>query len=284
MKKVAIVQSGDFFTPQLQELYLEKIPLLTSLNAKEIYNFIRKNALKKYIFKFILDVNSGVLDELIDYVSLKKKSKSKNVSILNNCTFIATRSNANSIREKKNLKDMDIYFTLTPIGEILKDYSDNRMFVVSDSKTPYYNQIYNFKNSNNYRLSELTVEILNEYKGNSISCALNTPDEYKKYVELIIKSNYRKILQFIEINHLGILKPLGNVIVNINNISAGSGITGNILEYPGLTVFKIYENTSLMLAYQTSQWNAFIKNKIVSKKKTSQYGKLITYLNSNDLK
>lgn len=277
MKRVAIVQTEKYFTPELQKKYLEGIPLLTSNNFKDVYAFIIKNAKKKCIFKFVLDIDSGVLDKLIDYISLKKKSKSKNVAIVDKCIFMATRSNASSVREKKNLKDMNLYFTLTTIGEILKDYYDNRIFVISDSETPYYDEIYRFKNSSNsnknYRLSDLTVDILNEYKGSSITCALNTESEYKKYVDLILESNYRKFLQFIEVNHLGILKPVENVMFSLNNINAGSGIVGNFLEYPGLSIFNIYENTSLMLAYQTTQWNAFIKNKLVSNK-ISNYGKL----------
>jgi len=276
MKKAAIIQSGVFFTPDLQDTYLEGIPLLTSDNVKEVYTFIIKNAKKKCIFKFVLDINSGLLNDLIDYISLKKKSKTKNVSLLNKCIFMATRSNATSIREKKNIKDINVYFTLTTVGEIFKDYYDNRIFVISDAKTPYYNEIYDFKNSNNYRISDITVDILNDYKGSSIACALQTIDEYKKYVDLILKSNYRRMLQFIEVDHLETLKPLENIMYNLNNINAGSGIVGNTLEYPGFTILKIYENTSLILAYQTAQWNAFIKNKVVSIKK-SNYGKLISY-------
>ena len=78
MKKVAIVQSEEFFTPKLQKKYLEGIPLLTSNNFKDVYTFIIKNAKKKCIFKFVLDINSSVLDKLVDYISLKKKSKSFN--------------------------------------------------------------------------------------------------------------------------------------------------------------------------------------------------------------
>lgn len=282
MKKAAIIQSEKFFTPELKDIYLQDIPLLTSNNFKEVYAFIIKNAKKKYIFKFVLDINSGVLDNLINYISLKKKYKAKSFSTIKKCIFMATRSNATSVRENKNLKNINLYFTLTTIGEILKDYYDNRMFVISDSKTPYYDEIYHFKNSSNgnknYRLSDLTVDILNEYKGSSITCALNTQSEYKKYVDLILESNYRKFLQFIEVNHLEILKPLKNIMFSLNNINAGSGIVGNFLEYPGLSIFNIYENTSLMLAYQTTQWNTFIENKIVSNK-ISNYGKLIELVN-----
>jgi hypothetical protein len=150
------------------------------------------------------------------------------------------------------------------------------MFIVSNSPNPFFSQIYNFK-SNNYRISELTVDILNNYKGDIMTCAFNSDDEYKRYVDLILESNYRKFLQFIEVNHLGILKPLENVMFSLNNINAGSGIVGNFLEYPRLSIFNIYENTSLMLAYQTTQWNTFIKNKLVSNK-ISNYGKLINLI------
>lgn len=280
MKKVALIQDDEHFTPALQELYLQNIPVLTSKDAKEIYKFIKKNAQKKCILKYVLDVNSGVLNQLIDYISLKK-DKCTCCSIIDKCTLIATRSNANSVRDKNMLKGTNIYFTLTPIGEILKDYYDNRIFVVSDTQTPYYNEIYNFKNTNNYKLSELTIDILNQYKGTSITCALDTPDEYSKYVSLILQSNYRRILQFFEINYLDIVKPLYKVMFSMNNISAASGIVGNILEYPGLDIFKIYENSSLMLINQASLWEMFIKNKIVSNK-VCDYSKLITYLDSND--
>lgn len=281
MKKVAIVQSREYFTPDLQDTYLEDIPLLTSDNVEKIYAFILKHAQKKCIFNFVLDIDSGVLDKLIDYISLKKKNKSKNVSILNKCIFMATRSNATSIREKKNLKDINIYFTLTTIGEVLKYYYDDRMFIVSDSTTPYYNELYSFKN-NNYRIKDLTVSILNEYKGISIACALSTVDEYKKCVELILQSNYRKFLQFIEVEHLETLKPLDNKMYNLNNVYPSSGIVGNTLEYPKLAILKIYENTSLMLAYQSAHWKSFIKHKLVSKK-ICNYGRIISVIINNEI-
>lgn len=46
MKRVAIVQTEKYFTPELQKKYLEGIPLLTSNNFKHVYAFIIKNAKK----------------------------------------------------------------------------------------------------------------------------------------------------------------------------------------------------------------------------------------------
>ena len=283
MKKAAIIQSGNFFTPELKDIYLQDIPLLTSYDIKEIYAFIIKKSKKNCIFKFVLNIDSGILIRLINYISLKKKYKAKSFSTIKKCTFIATRSNADYVREKNNIKGINLYFTLTTIGEILQDYSDNRIFIVSNDKSPFFDQIYSFKNTNNYRISDITVDILNQYKGNSIACALNSEDEYKTLVDLILKSNYKKILQFIEVSYLGILKPLWPLMFSFNNINAGSGILGNMLSYPQLNDFKIYENTSLMLVYQSSNWDSFIKYKIVSKNK-SKYGKILTYLNENDFK
>ena len=265
MKKVAFIQSDEFFNQALQDQYLHNIPVLTSTDAKEIYKFIKKNALKKCILKYVLDINSNVLDKLIDYISLKR-DKCSCCSIIDKCTLMATRSNATNVREKNILKKTNIFFTLTTIGIILNTYTDNRLFVVSNTQSPYYNEIFNFKKTNNFRISDLTVDILNQYKGSSITCALDTPAEYTKYVSLILQSNYRRFCQFFEINYLEIVKSLDKVVFNINNISAGSGLVGNILDYPELNIFKIYENTSLMLILQASIWEIFIKNKIVSNK------------------
>ena len=176
-EKVAIVQSELFISQELKDAYLDDISILTSKNIKEIYKFIIRNALKKCIFKFILDIDSGVLDKLIDYISSKKELKSKNVSILKKCTFMATRSNATSVRKKKNLRDVKLYFALTTLGEILKDYDDDRLFIVSDADTPYYKEVYHFKPTNNYKISNITLDVLNKYKGSSITCVLNTKDE-----------------------------------------------------------------------------------------------------------
>jgi hypothetical protein len=280
MTKAAIIQSQQFFTKELQKEYLGLTPLYTSNDEKKIYNFIIKNAKKKCIFKFVLDVDSGVLDKFIDYISFKKKSKSKYVSILDNCTFIATRSNATSIREKKNLKHMNIYFTLTTVQELLRDYNDGRLMVVSNTNTPYYDEIYNFKNTNMYRLSDLTVKILNEYTGSTITSALNNAEEYKHFVSLILKSKYRKIVQFFEVYYLEELKPLKKVVFSMNSITAGSGLSSDLLKYNKIKFYNMYENTALTLAGEPDSWIFLIRNNIISSKKCT-FGKLINIINDN---
>lgn len=261
-KEVAIIQSESFISRELQNTYLDSTAILTSKSIKVIYKFITTNALKKCIFKFILDIDSNVLDKLIDYISCKKELKSKSVSILKKCTFMATRSNATSVRKKKNLRDMKLYFTLTSLDEILKDYNDNTLFIVSNENTPYYNEVYHFKHINNYRVLNITLDVLNKYKGSSITCVLNTKDEYQHVVNLILQSKYKGTVQFFEVYFTEIIGLLRN---SMNSVSAGTCISGNYLDYPELKYYNTYENTSLMLACNTSLWSLLIKNKLVSK-------------------
>jgi hypothetical protein len=283
MKKVALIQNEQFFTPALQKLYLANIPVLTSKDVKEIYKFIIKNAKKNCILKYVLNINSGELDQFIDYISLKKE-KGTICCLINKCTFIATRSNATSVRKKNILKGTNIYFTLTPISEILNNIKDDRMFIVSDTQNPYYDEIYNFKKTNNYRISEITDDILNQYTeyGSAITCALNSQAEFSNLVSLILKSKYRRLLQFIEIKNLDIIKPLINVMFTNTNTISGSGIIGNIFRYPEFNIDKMYENTSLMLVNLVSEWGALIKNELVSKK-ICNYGIVIFYLNNSNI-
>lgn len=58
-------------------MYLGNISLLTSIDVVEIYKFIKINACKNNIYKYVLYINSGVLDKFIDYIYDKKKNLNK---------------------------------------------------------------------------------------------------------------------------------------------------------------------------------------------------------------
>ena len=101
-------------------------------------------------------INSGTLKNL-------------NILIQNNirldkCIFFATLSNADSIR---NVIAENIYFSLSSLSIVLKGFlnipPNYVMTIVSDENTPYYNQIYNTGPKPVYRISELTVEKVNEF-------------------------------------------------------------------------------------------------------------------------
>ena len=68
MKRVALIQSQNSFTDELNKKYLGNIQILTSVNAVEIYKFIKKNANQNCILHYVLHINSGVLSNFIDYI------------------------------------------------------------------------------------------------------------------------------------------------------------------------------------------------------------------------
>jgi hypothetical protein len=183
MKKVALIQSELTFTPELKKKYLDNIPLLTSTNVENIYKFIKNNANNKNIYKYVLYLNSNVTSELIDYLYIKKKKSSKAKKMLSKCILVATLSNADVVRQKNIEKKTNIYFSLSPISIVLSAFNaipPNRlMLVVSDAINPYYERIYNKDITPKYKISQLTVEKINQFAlmGSNITMALNTPSQ-----------------------------------------------------------------------------------------------------------
>jgi len=204
MKKVALVQSLNTFTNQLNEKYLGNIPILTSVNPIEIYKFIKQNSNKNCIFKYILHVNSLVLNNFIDYIYNKKNKSINAVSLLNKCILVATYSNADSVRAKNIQYKTNILFSLSPLSEIIKSYlgypNDKAMLVVSDQSTPYYDQIFESEIIPKYRISDVTVDKINNFTKTAIIMivALNSLEEVKLLTDLILQSNYFQVVASIE--------------------------------------------------------------------------------------
>lgn len=271
MKKVALVQSEEYFTNELNNKYLGNISILTTVDPEEIYKFIKRTVKKKCIYKYVLHINSGVLDNFIDFIYDKKNKSCKAKSLLTKCTFVATYSNADGVREKNIQKKTNIYFSLSPISSVLKIFkgvpSGKYMLIVSDTNTPYYNQIYNTDINPKYRISDpnLTVETINNFniEGGLISVALDTNKEYTKFTNLILSSNWRKAISVIEIGNNIILK-LKNIVAQIHCPSSGLSITGDIYYYSELNNLLLYENCATILVNEYKLWKQFIKKKIIS--------------------
>lgn len=270
MKKVALIQSELTFTPELKKKYLDNIPLLTSTNVENIYKFIKNNANNKNIYKYVLYLNSNVTSELIDYLYIKKKKSSKAKKMLSKCILVATLSNADVVRQKNIEKKTNIYFSLSPISIVLSAFNaipPNRlMLVVSDAINPYYEQIYNIDITPKYKISQLTVEKINQFAlmGSNITMALNTPEEYEKITQLILQSNFTRQLSVIEIKYVNILSPLFNKLSSITTSSSGVALCGNVNTYNDLNKYLLYPNDALMLIYLYKEWEKFIKRNIIS--------------------
>jgi len=270
MKKVAFIQSEFAFTPELKKKYLDNILLLTSTNVENIYKFIKKNANNKNIYKYVLYLNSKVTSELIDYLYIKKKKSSKAKKMLSKCILVATLSNADVVIQKNIEKKTNIYFSLSPISIVLSAFNGippNRlMLVVSDTTSPYYEQIFNINITPKYKISQLTVEIINQFAltGSNITMALNTPEEYEKITQLILQSNFTRQLSVIEIEYVNILSPLFNKLSSITTSSSGVALCGNVNIYNDLNKYLLYQNNALMLVYLYKEWENFIKRNIIS--------------------
>lgn len=270
MKKIALIQSEFTFTPELKKKYLDNIPLFTSTNVNNIYKFIKKNANNKNIYKYVLYLNSNVTNELIDYLYIKKKKSSKAKKMLSKCILVATLSNADVVRQKNIEKKTNIYFSLSPISIVLLVFNEippNRvMLVVSDVTSPYYEQIYNINITPKYKISQLTVENINQLAltGSNITIALNTPEEYEKITQLILQSNFTRQLSVIEIEYVDLLRPLFNKLSSIITISSGVALCGNVNIYNDLNKYLLYPNDALMLIYLYKEWKNLIKKNIIS--------------------
>jgi hypothetical protein len=293
MKKVALIQSDFFFTNELKKKYLGNIPLLTSTDVAQIYRFIKKNAEKKLIFKYILHIDSGVLDKFIDYIYEKKNSKCKCISenakkLLSKCILIATYSTADSVREKNIQKNTNIYFSLTPLSSILEKLADydepNRgMLVVSDTDTPYFNQIYSLNTPTKYRISELNIDIMNEFSktGLVLIFAGEYRKDYQTIVDLIINSNFKQIFTLIEIPKMFLneLEPIVNKVppIPMRIRYSGVGICGDINKYKDLNNIELYDNNVAVLINTYKFWKNYINNNLISIKNPNYNYQIYSY-------
>lgn len=272
MKKVALIQSKKFFTRELKEKYLGNIPICTTVNHVKIFNFIKQNANEKGIFKYILHINSDVLDKFIDYI-YKQKNKSKTVkALLSKCTLVATYSNADSVRVKNIKKNTNIYFSLSPVSEVIKSYlgypPNRAMLVVSNLETPYYDQIYDSDIIPKYRISDLTVDKINNFAKTAIIMivALDTLEETKSLTELILQSNYSQVVASIESVGVEELLRVKNKVSSLFIRSSGVGIWGNVEKYVGLNKYDGYEICAAVLLDTSKLWKEYIRKHIISVK------------------
>ena len=278
MKKIGLIQSQVMFTDELRERYLGDISLLTSSNIDEIYSFIRNNAKVNSIFKYVLHIDSGVLDQFIDFIHNRKQNFLSTRRFLSKCTFVATISNADSIRAKNIEKETGIYFSISPLSKLLVGYNsiprERHLFIVSDRITPFFNQVMEVDFKFKYRLSNVTVEIINEFireTNGSMSIFLNDSEEVVRFVNLVVQSQFRRAIYATEINNFELFRPLFTKVSLILSDSSGSGICGNIKKYADLNNFVLYENTAAVLVNSHEYWDELINNHVISKE-LADYG------------
>ena len=300
--KVAFVQSEPIFEDdtRIEYLKIKKSQLLTlnpanlnDNNEVKVFNFIKKHASENKIYNFVLHIDSGTLSKLIDYMAERKK-KSRNVcKLLKKCTLVATYSNADYVRQQNLDKKTKIYFSLSPLSVLLDSVpngslktdvitddsvirSKEIMVIVSDSQTPFYDQI--IRNFNTLtttvdlmRMSELKTNEgkakLNDFAdkdGYLIVAALDTLDEFNTFGSIVADSTFEKqsiIIELTQPTSEGLVALQGK-LSDVQTIS--SGVCINATGYEGLNNFIPYEKCAAVLTFNWSCWEKFKEANVLS--------------------
>lgn len=290
--KVAFIQSDQVFEYEKDEdglstvrdyLKIKKSQFLESRDAEDIYSFIYNHAKNNKIYKFVCHIDSGVLEELMDHMYEKKQKSSKVRALLNKCTFIATYSNANAIRDKNASTGSMFYFALSALDTLLNNCVKGKigtakeiLVCLSNYDTPYYKQIDEYFVEDGTTVQKVTVdkltkEIVDAFAisgensgGYIVVAALDSEEEYNSFCDVMNSSSYRKLVNFIELLHPEIVKDKLSGFSNIQSCSSGVCINGT--GYVGMNTIIPYEVCAAVLTVCWRSWSRFEEARVLSLK------------------
>lgn len=267
MKNIAYIQKNNKLTDEQIIKYMGNIKYLTSDDPLRIYKFIVCCNKCYGITNFCLAVPSGILQFL--------SSKIENNRSLDNCIFVATYSNSNIVRD---IIAKNIYFSLSELSVLINNYNNitpyNVMTIVSDDRTnPYYDQLYLEGPKPAYRISELTVEKVNEFvdNGNGLDLLIglsNSPvNEYETLNNILLDPackyvNFATFLELLQFDLTSVDKLLTK-LVSIENIASNVCICGLTDLYPDINDITLYDNCAIQLVNNFSNWPDYINKFII---------------------
>lgn len=280
--KVAFVQSEVIFEDDTRKEFLKikSSQLLTSKDEEEIFDFIKHHAYKNSIYKFVLHIDSGTLTNLIELMAEEKERSKKTRKLIKKCKFVATYSNASSVRTLNTEKETEIRFALSPISEVLKSIPDGSinvttkeiMLVVSDTVSPYYEEIYNFftvnKSFQKVKITDLTKEMINDLVndgGYLLIAALDTEEEFNKFGAIVKSSTFKKQVHIIECTQ-PLSQGVKDLQATVSDIqTSSSGVCVNGIEYVGLNTLLAYEKCAAALTVVWKCWEKLDEARVFSK-------------------
>ena len=265
MKNVAYIQNFKSITDEQIIKYMGDIKFLTSEDPERIYKFIVCCNKCHGITNFCLSVVSSILDKLNTLI--------KNNRSLDNCIFVATYSSADYLRD---ITAENIYFSLSALSVIIQDYTNidpyNIMTIVSDDPNLYYEQLHLEGPKPAYRISELTVEKVNEFvdNGNDLNLliALNSSpvNEFEMLNKILLDPacKYTNFATFIELfeTELEYVDKLKHKLVSITNIASNVSINALTELYPDINSITLYDNCAIQLVKNYTRWPNYI-NKFI---------------------
>ena len=264
IKNVAYIQDPNLLTQEQIKKYMEGVKNLTSVNPIEIYKFIVCCNKCYKITNFCLNLNSGVLRPLSLLIEKNRK--------LDKCIFIATRSNSDAIRK---ITPKNMYFSLSSLEIIIADFINIRplsaITIVSDVRNDFYDEIYETGPKPAYRISELTVEKVNEFVGIDLLIALDDnigeTSEFEQLNKILLDPacKYINFGYFInlELSVIPIITKLNNKLAGIYGIASNVSINGLVESYPDINPYTLYQNCAIQLVNSYPVWSFYIKNSII---------------------
>ena len=279
--KVGIVQSVSrgslssapsvVFTPEvIKQTFGEYIPLLTSNDAGEIYNFIVRNALKYNIYRYNSQNNSSTVTNFIKYIHEKKCISPSAMALLKKCTFCCTNSNADSVRELNVKKKTGLFFCLSRLSSVLSNYEgtpENKMFlIVSDSKNIFYDQVYDIDVKPKCRINQLNANAINDFiknGGYKLFLSLSTREEYGIVINEINKTIFEGEIVILELDYPDEMKKILNKKIVISTVCSGVGILGEKSKYPNFNDFLPYDTCAVVLCKNEKSWPSFISSNVI---------------------
>ena len=281
MKNIAYIQNIGLLTNEQIQKYMGDIKYITSDDLMIIYKFMV--CCNKYykITQFCLMINSGILKNLNILIQNSRR--------LEKCIFFATLSNADSVRD---VIAENIYFSLSSLSVVLKGFlnipPNYIMTIVSDENTPYYNQIYNTGPKPVYRISELTVEKVNEFvdNGNAIDMLIAI-NEFEMLNKILLDPacKYKNFATFIELSSTNnpFIEKLKVKLARINNIASNISFCGVTNAYADIDSLTLYQNSAIQFVNFYYKWSEFIKKDIVFNRFTRIYEKNELITTNNQL-
>ena len=150
------------------------------------------------------------------------------------------------------------------------------MTIVSDTNTPYFNEIYELGPKPAYRISELTVEKMNEFvdnpSGNSLNLLIainNFPvNEFEHLANILLDPacKYKNFATFIELDNRDIpiiVNSINTKLVGSTNIASNVSINGLTDLYPDLNILTLYNNCSIQLVNEYLNWENYVNDYVV---------------------
>jgi hypothetical protein len=269
VKNIAYIQNKGILSTEQIKKYMGDIKYLSEDDTTLMYKFIVCCNKCYKITKFCLMINSEILKDLNLLIQKNRK--------LDKCIFFATYSSANSVRD---VIAKNIYFSLSSLSVILNGFENiapgNVMTIVSDANTPYYNQIYNTGPKPAYRISQLTVEKVNEFvdSGNAIDMLIAL-DDFAILTKILLDPTckYKNFATFIELPSLNnpFIEKLSKKLARINTISSNVSLVGLTSAYPDISQILLYQNTAIQFVNFYDQWDKFIERAIAFNRFTTIY-------------